>query len=196
MIRDTILLIITSFLLFSCGNSNKTHSAKDEGITANQQKLLDEGWFSTNENKSRDISSEYGITPIYGIHDNYFDIKMGVGSNLALKIIDLSKNKCIRYIYVQENSEFTISQIPQGKYKLLIAYGMNWMTLQRSNGKVGKFADNVYYEQSVDVFDFGKKNSKDLVNYLLTINVDVHENLHATNFYANEISEEEFYGIN
>jgi hypothetical protein len=196
MIRDTLLLIIISFLLFGCGNSNKAHSTKDEGITANQQKLLDEGWFSTNENKSRDISSEYGITPIYGIHDNYFDIKMGVGSNLALKIIDLSKNKCIRYIYVQENSEFTISQIPQGKYKLLIAYGTNWMTLQRSNGNVGKFADNVYYEQSVDVFDFGKKNSKDVVNYLLTINVDIHENLHATNFHAEEISEEEFYEIN
>ena len=97
---------------------------------------------------------------------------------------------------MQENSEFTISQIPQGKYKLLIAYGTNWMTLQRSNGNVGKFADNVYYEQSVDVFDFGKKNSKDVVNYLLTINVDVHENLHATNFHAEEISEEEFYEIN
>jgi hypothetical protein len=70
------------------------------------------------------------------------------------------------------------------------------MTLQRSNRNVGKFADNVYYEQSVDVFDFGKKNSKDVVNYLLTINVDIHENLHATNFHAEEISEEEFYEIN
>ena len=40
------------------------------------------------------------------------------------------------------------------------------------------------------------ENSKDVVNYLLTINVDVHENLHATNFHAEEISEEEFYEIN
>ncbi len=162
-------------------------------ITANQQKLKDEGWDSIKDLKSRDISLEYGITPIYGIQDNYFDVKMGVGSNLALKIIDLSNNRCIRYIYVQENSEYTVSQIPQGKYKLLIAYGKNWMTLQKDGETFGKFADNVHYEQSVDVFDFGKKNSKDMVNYLLTINIK--EDLHATNFNTEEISEDQFYCI-
>lgn len=196
MIRNTLILIITSFLLFGCGNSNKTHSTKDEGITANQQKLLDEGWSSTNENKSKDISSEYGIIPIYGIHDNYFDIKMGSGSNLAMKIIDLSKNKCIRYIYVHENSEFTVSQIPQGQYKLLIAYGRNWMTQQFDKATIGKFADDVFYERSTDIFDFGKKNSNEIVNYILTINVNTQEYLHAKNFNTEEISEELFYNIN
>lgn len=196
MIRNTLILIITSFLLFGCGNSNKTHSTKDEGITANQQKLLDEGWSSTNENKSKDISSEYGIIPIYGIHDNYFDIKMGSGSNLAMKIIDLSKNKCIRYIYVHENSEFTVSQIPQGQYKLLIAYGRNWMTQQFDKATIGKFADDVFYERSTDIFDFGKKNSNEIVNYILTIKVNTQEYLHAKNFNTEEISEELFYNIN
>lgn len=196
MIRNTLILIITSFLLFGCGNSNKTHSTKDEGITANQQKLLDEGWFSINENKSRDISSEYGITPIYGIHDNYFDIKMGIGNNLALKIVDISKNKCIRYIYLQANSVFTISQIPQGKYKLFIAYGKNWMVQQHNNETIGKFADDVLYEQSIDVFDFGKKNSDEIVNYILTVNINSQENIHATNFNTEEISEDDFYNIN
>lgn len=195
MIRNTLILIIT-FLLFGCGNSNTTHSTKDEGITANQQKLLDEGWFSTNENKSRDISSEYGITPIYGIHDNYFDIKMGTGSNLALKIIDISKNKCIRYIYLQANSVFTISQIPQGKYKLFIAYGKNWMVQKHNNKTIGKFADDVLYEQSIDMFDFGKKNSNEVVNYVLTINVNSQDNIHATNFNTKEISEDDFYNLN
>ena len=94
---------------------------------------------------------------------------------------------------VQENSEYTISQIPQGKYKLLIAYGKNWMTLQKDGETYGKFADNVHYEQSIDVFDFGKKNSKDMVNYLLTINVQ--ENIHATNFNTEEIREDQFYSI-
>ena len=195
MIRNILFLVVMSFLLLGCINQNNTNTTNTI-ITANQQQLLDEGWISNSSSKSRDISSEYGITPIYGIQDNYFDIKMGVGSDLVLKIIDLSKNKCIRYIYIQENSEYTISQIPQGKYKLLIAYGKNWMSLQQNNRNVGKFADNVHYEQSVDVFDFGKKNSKDLVNYLLSINFDVHENFHATNFHAEEISEEEFYNIN
>ena len=120
MIRKMLFLAVMSSMLLGCINQNNTNSASTV-ITANQQKLLEEGWNSNKGSKSRDISSEYGITPIYGIQDNYFDIKMGVGSDLVLKIIDLSKNKCIRYIYIQENSEYTISQIPQGKYKLLIA---------------------------------------------------------------------------
>ena len=178
-----------SSILLGCINQNNTNSASTV-ITANQQKLLDEGWNSNKGSKSRDISSEYGITPIYGIQDNYFDVKMGVGSDLVLKIIDLSKNKCIRYIYVQENSEYTISQIPQGKYKLLIAYGKNWMTMQNNGQALGKFADNVYYEQSLDIFDFGKKNTRDLINYSLEINVKWNEQ--KTNFNTEEISEEDF----
>ncbi len=196
MIRKIPFLVIISFLLLSCINQSNTNTTANSAITANQQKLLDEGWNSIKGPKSRDISSEYGITPIYGIQDNYFDVKLGVGSDLVLKIIDLSKNKCIRYIYVQENSEYTISQIPQGKYKLLIAYGKNWMTMQNNGENFGKFTDNVHYEQSIDIFDFGKKNSNEMVNYVLTINVNYQENIHATNFNTVTIGEEDFYSIN
>lgn len=192
MIRNILFLIVMSFLLLGCVNQNNKNKPNTV-ITAKQQKLLDKGWSPDKGSNSRDISSEYGITPIYGIQDNYFDVKVGVGSDLVLKIIDLSKNKCIRYIYVQENSEYTITQIPQGKYKLLIAYGKNWMTLLKDGETLGKFADNVHYEQSVDVFDFGKKNSKEMVNYLLTINVQ--DNLHTTNFNTEVIHENQFYNI-
>lgn len=193
--RINLLFIILSTFLYGCINSDKASPTTNEGLTVNQQKMLDEGWISADTDiKSKDISSEYGITPIYGILDNYFDVKMGTGSDLVLKIIDLSKNKCIRYIYVKENSEFTISQIPQGKYQLLLAYGKNWMTKKDDNGGcIGKFSNNVHYEQSIDIFDFGKKNSKDMVNYLITINVQ--ENPHATNFNTEKICEDQFYSI-
>lgn len=154
-----IFITLTLFLFWSCINSNKNNTVEEDAVSVNQQKLLDEGWQLSNENQSRDLSSEYGVTPIYVTLDNYFDIKIGEGSDLAVKIIDLSNNRCIRYVYVQENSEYTISQIPQGKYKLLIAYGKKWMTLQKDGIYIGKFADNAYYEQSTDIFDFGKKNS-------------------------------------
>ena len=187
------IIILISLLLFSCINSNNKNTTREDVISINQQKLIDEGWTLTSENQSRDLSSTYGVTPIYGTLDNYFDIKMGKGCDLALKIIDLSKNKCIRYIYVQENSEYTVSQIPQGQYKLLIAYGKKWMTQQKDGKYLGKFADNAYYEQSIDDFDFGKKNSREMINYLLSINVQ--ENLHATNFNTEEISEEDFNNV-
>lgn len=193
MIRNMLFLVVMSFLLLGCINQNNINSTNTV-ITANQQKLLDEDWNSNKGSKSRDISSEYGITPIYGIQDNYFDVKMGVGSDLVLKIIDLSKNKCIRYIYVQENSEYTIPQIPQGKYKLLIAYGKNWMTLQKDGETFGKFADNVHYEKSTDIFNFGKKNSKEMINYSLEINVKWDRQ--KMSFNTEEISEEEFHSVN
>ena len=101
-----ILVIITSLLFSGCINSNNSNTTEEEKVSVNQQKLLDEGWNLSNENQSRDLSSTYGVTPIYGTLDNYFDIKMGKGSDLVLKIIDLSKDKCIRYIYVQENSDY------------------------------------------------------------------------------------------
>lgn len=67
------------------------------------------------------------------------------------------------------------------------------MSLLKNGETFGRFADNVHYEQSIDVFDFGRKNSRDMVNYLLTINVQ--ENLHATNFNTEEIREDQFYSI-
>lgn len=188
-----IIVVLASLLLLSCINSNNTNTTKKDVISENQKKLLNEGWISIIANKSRDLSSEYGVVPVYGTLDNYFDIKMGKGSDLAVKIIDLSENKCIRYIYVQENSEYTVSQIPQGKYRLLIAYGKNWMTQQKEGKKLGRFADDTYYEQSIDVFDFGKKNSKEMINYFLYINVE--EDVRATNFNTMEISEDEFYNV-
>jgi hypothetical protein len=75
-------------------------------------------------------------------------------------------------------------------YYLKLAYGQDWMEHIDGNQIVGKFTRNVVYEKSVDVFDFGKKNSDQLVNYTLSINiVDSHlEN----NFKTYDISEEDF----
>lgn len=53
-----------------------------------------------------------------------------------------------------------------------------------------KFTDNVSYERSTDVFDFGKKNSSNIVNYLLQINVQ--DSKQHNNFNSIGISEDEF----
>ena len=149
--------------------------------TPAQQKLLDAGW--TVETPDEDLTEEYGIKPIYGIQDNYFDIAIGSGCNVAVKIMDWRTDKCIRYVYVAENSTTTVQEIPQGVYYLKLAYGYD-------NGKIGKFTRNVSYERSQDTFDFGVKNSKDEINYRLEINV-VDSKLD-NNFLATPINEEEF----
>ena len=146
------------------------------------------GW--TVETPTEDLTEEYGIQPIYGIQDNYFDIAMGSGCNVAVKIMDLRTDKCIRYVYVAENSTTTVQEIPQGVYYLKLAYGYDWMEYEKDNVKIGKFTRNVSYERSQDTFDFGVKNSRDEVNYRLEINV-VDSKLE-NNFLATPINEEEF----
>lgn len=186
--KNSIAIIAFGLLtLTSChprGGQNETAAEP----TPSQQKLLDAGW--TVVTPDEELTEEYGIKPNYGIQDNYFDISMGSGCNVAVKIMDLRTDQCIRYVYVAENSTTTIQEIPQGVYYLKLAYGYDWMEFENDKGKIGKFTRNVSYERSQDTFDFGVKNSRDNVNYRLEINF-VDSKLE-NNFLATPINEEEF----
>lgn len=182
-----VIMALGLLALTSCHHRGGQNEIVAEPTPA-QQKLLDAGW--TVETPDEDLTEEYGIKPVYGIQDNYFDIAIGSGCNVAVKIMDIRTDKCIRYVYVAENSTTTVQEIPQGVYYLKLAYGYDWMELETENGKIGKFTRNVSYERSQDTFDFGVKNSRDEVNYRLEINV-VDSKLE-NNFLATPINEEEF----
>ena len=91
--KKNITILFVSIILFGCINTNNTTTTKDNVVSFNQQQLLDAGWSSSPNRLSRDLSVDFGITPIYGIIDNYFDVRMGNGSDWVLKIIDLSKGE-------------------------------------------------------------------------------------------------------
>ena len=172
-IRITIMALgILAFT--SCHHRESKENSVVEPTQA-QQKLLDAGW--TNETPDE-------------IQDNYFDIVMGSGCNVAVKIMELGTDKCIRYVYVAENTTTTVQEIPQGVYYLKLAYGYDWMAKETINGKQGKFTRNVLYERSQDTFDFGIKNSREEINYRLDINV-VDSKLE-NNFQTITIDEKEF----
>ena len=185
-VHVTIMALV--FLTFiSCHNKGN----QDKNITEptqSQQKLLDAGWII--KTPSEDLTEDYGIKPIYGIQDNYFDIVMGSGCNVAVKIMDLRTDKCIRYVYVAENTTTTVQEIPQGVYYLKLAYGYDWMEIKTKNGKHGKFTRNISYERSQETFDFGAKNSRKEINYRLEINA-VDSKL-KNNFLTFSINEDEF----
>ena len=185
-----IRFALTAFGLLSSTSSHQRTSHNEDVAepTPSQQKLLDAGW--TVETPTEDLTEEYGIQPIYGIQDNYFDIAMGSGCNVAVEIMDLRTDKCIRYVYAAENSTTTIQEIPQDVYYLKLAYSYDWMEYEKDYVKIGKFTRNVSYERSQDTFDFGVKNSRDEVNYRLEINV-VDSKLE-NNFLATPSNEEEF----
>lgn len=169
----TIFILCFALLLFSgCANNKKEKVETSPVLSEIQKKYIDEGWLlKSDSSMDGELPSSYGVKPEYGLQDNYFDINMGEGCDIAVKIIDLSNDRCIRYIFVSENSSITINQIPQGQYYLKIAYGYDWMEKFEDGMTHGKFTRNCYYEKSVDVFDFGKKNSQHTINYILNINI-------------------------
>lgn len=162
---------------------------EQEELTADQQQLMSDGW-SLKKHQGGELGSSYGIPPLHGIQDNYFDIILGKGCSVAIKIVDASTDKSIRYVYVPEGEMVTVSEIPQGLYYLKLAYGKDWMEFHTDSVILGKFTRSSFYERSTKAYDFGKKNSQEIVNYRLEINVIDGEA--ENNFYTERISEEEF----
>lgn len=186
--KKIAMIFFSALVISSCHNTASTKQETHEN-SEYQEKLMRDGW-TFEELSDSELGEEYGVKPIYGIQDNYFDITMGEGYNVAVKIVDAQTDKCIRYVVVPENSTTTVTQIPQGKYYLKLAYGKDWMELETDSVTIGKFTRNAFYEKSRETYDFGKKNSLQEVNYDLRINV--REAAGMNNFETAPISEEEF----
>lgn len=193
MKRFFLPLCLVAALLLSCTNKANTAAPAQQGgaETEQQEALLQQGW-TADHVENGDLPETYGYEPEYGLQDNYFDIRIGEGSCVAVKIMDTETNRCIRFVFVNENSTTTVSQIPQGKYYLKLAYGKDWMQHETDSLTVGKFTTHAFYEKSCNVFDFGPKNSQREVNYLLEINVK--DSSVENNFSTEPISESEFNG--
>lgn len=184
----SIFALLLSFT--ACVNRNKKNVVQENELNTVQQELLSNGWkFYTPENG--DLPAAYGINPVRGLLDNYFDIEMGTGLNLAVKIVDAQTNKTIRYVFVREKTKANISQVPPGQYYLKIAFGHDWMINDQDLQFRGKFTRGASYEISEDIFDFGKPNSINAKSYRLRINMEQNELY--TNFNTTTISEAQFY---
>ncbi len=173
------------------GNSGRDNTSDTNVLSPQQEALVADGWYIPKTAPAGELSKEYGINGKYGQQDNYFDIQIGNGCDVAVKIVDAITDKCIRYVFVPENSTENIQMIPQGKYYLKLGYGKDWMEYDNGDGTIsGKFTRNVSYDRSVDIFDFGKKNSSSIVSYVLQINVE--NSMLQNNFGTVAISEAEF----
>lgn len=173
------------------GNSGRDNTSDTNVLSPQQEALVADGWYIPKTTPAGELSKEYGIKDKYGQQDNYFDIQIGNGCDMAVKIVNAVTDKCIRYVFVPENSMENIQMIPQGKYYLKLAYGKDWMEYDNGDGTIsGKFTRNVSYDKSVDIFDFGKKNSSSIVSYVLQINVE--NSKLQNNFGTVAISESDF----
>ena len=194
---STAILTTTTaaLLLMGCasnnGNNGGGETAAKAELTEQQDSLMQHGWQMPATVTTGELTEQYGIRNRYGQQDNWFDIAVGEGLNVAVKVVDAATDECIRYVYVAENSSETINQIPPGQYYLKLAYGHDWMEQEQPDGRtVGKFTRDAMYERSTDAFDFGVKHSTAMVNYSLEIKVS--RSAHTSNFRTQEIDEATF----
>ena len=179
-------------ILSACGTRGNKGTT-EEGPSIAQQELINNGWkLYTPENG--DLPASYGISPVRGLLDNYFDIEMGAGLNLVVKIVDAQTNKSIRYVFVRENTKANINQVPPGQYYLKMAFGHDWMINDQDLQFRGKFTRDVSYEISEDIFDFGEVNTMNAKSFSLRVNMQQNELY--TNFNTTTINEAQFYSEN
>ena len=76
----------------------------------------------------------YNFKPIYSNIDNYLKVDVGNNTDVAIKVINAKTDVCIRFVYINSNSSFKITNIPEGIFYLKIAYGKDWY-MKNENGK-------------------------------------------------------------
>jgi len=83
-------------------------------------------------------------------------IKNGGSSDAIICLYSISDDRTIRNEYVQKDSNFKMSNISQGNYKIRVLYGNDWNpNLTNSCGSTGNFENNVNFSEfdSTDYFE-------------------------------------------
>ena len=107
--------------------------------------------------------------------------------------MNLSTDKCVRYVFINSGSTYTIRNIPEGSYYLKIAYGKNWLSKVESGRCVGKFIRDPMYEKGEDIMDFNIQYTADGYSIpSFKLQLDVVSNSISNSFNSQNISESEF----
>jgi hypothetical protein len=163
--RYTIFICI--FLLLSCNKKNK---------------------LSTGE-----MPKCYQVHSSYSNLNNSLEISVGNNTDVALKLIDIYTNKCIRFVYVESNKSYSALQIPESKYILKIAYGKKWIKSKKNGTCTGKFKYDALYEMGSDTLDFHVKKTQDGISIpSFKLQLNVIKSKSSNSFNSKNITEEEF----
>ena len=137
------------------------------------------------------------FTPIYASPaiENYLKIKAG-NTDVAVKLINIKSGKCIRYVFINQHTSYNISNIPEGRYYLKIAYGENWAKTSIEKDCQGRFTKNTLFKKSDKILDFNLIETIDgwqVPSYELELNVVVTQGDDFNQFNSSTIKENDFY---
>ncbi len=133
---------------------DEQQSDEDEKAALEAQLLADPSWKDP-ALSSGNTPGGYSFVPKRDKKmDNYLEVSVGSNTDVVVKLMDHSNDKCIRYVYVMSMDSYKIKNIPQGLYYLKIAYGKNWRQKEVEGRIVGKFLSNPLYEIGKDPLDY------------------------------------------
>jgi hypothetical protein len=176
----------------SFSENNKTVIPAEVLFKVQKDSLLSSGWQEKDINNGQ-LPSCYNFNPQKGKIKNYLEIVVGGGTDVAIKVMNLETNECIRYVFVNSGSTYRIRNIPEGQYYLKIAYGKNWLSKIINGQCVGKFIRNPMYSKGDDIFDFNLQYTSDGYSIpSFRLSLDVIATDISNSFNSQTISEDEF----
>lgn len=146
------------------------------------------------------------ITPKYNYElDNYLKINVSYSTDVVIKLMQINnyEDECIRIVYIRGGENYSIKNIPEGKYYLKIAYGKDYRSKIINNECYVKFVKNAQYEKGTQILDYNKIKEPDskignsnyenwsVPSYELLLDVIIGNNKDSR-FKKSEISEREF----
>ena len=107
------------------------------------------------ESKYKGNQLSNGASPLNGCFGKGYSggnatltIKNGGSSDAIICLYSVSGDRTTRNEYVRKSSNYTISNIPQGEYKIRVFYGNDWNpTLENSCGKKGNFETDINFSE-------------------------------------------------
>jgi hypothetical protein len=157
-----------------------------------RMKLRVDGWQEETLNNGV-MPNCYNYKPKKGSLDNYLSVTVGGGTDVVIKLVNIDTDVCVRYVFVNSGTTFEIKRIPEGRYRLRIAYGKEWFSKNNLGRCIGKFARNPSYEEGNDILDFNVKhtyNGYSVPSFALKL--DVISDYTSNSFSSQSISEQQF----
>jgi hypothetical protein len=210
-LKNTFSILLLAILLFGCKNNendntpnngdlNNTFIEKksdleltpEEKYQQQKEKLIAAGW-EEQEIQNGQLPSCYNFKPKKGNVKNHLEVVVGGGTDVSIKVMNINTDNCVRYVFINSGSTYSIDNIPEGKYYLKIAYGKNWLSKIENGQCLGKFIRNPMYEKGEDIMDFNiqyKSKGYSIPSYQLQL--DVVSSGVANSFNSQNISEEDF----
>jgi hypothetical protein len=161
-------------------------------VKTEAEKLQEEGWQVMNMGNGV-MPDCYNYRPGYGELKNELIINTGSGTDVAIKVMSLTTNTCVRYVFVNSNNTYSIQNLPEDLYYLKIAYGKSWISKNQGGRCLGRFMHDALYKKGDEQLDFNRKLTAEGYSVpSFELSLDVVAGVQQDQFQSIGISEEVF----